>query len=197
LVLIRKSHTTLNFPLSRRRKGNSYQPFTDHFEQADYSVEDLLDLELNSNRARASFIAGLNAIFRYLSLCAKTVHCKDDEPQQCALQLPSVIETNQKILLVGFQPRFLQTLASIGQVRVIDLDQENIGKKISSIMIESSERTSEAIDWCDLIFATGSTVVNGTITNFLTKQKLVLFYGVSISAAAKILNLKTYCHCGH
>ena len=25
LVLIRKSHTTLNFPLSRLRKGNSYQ----------------------------------------------------------------------------------------------------------------------------------------------------------------------------
>jgi uncharacterized protein (DUF4213/DUF364 family) len=55
----------------------------------------------------------------------------------------------------------------------------------------------DAIKWSDLIFATGSTIVNGTIGNFINKNKPVIFYGVTISAAAKILNLKTYCYCGH
>jgi hypothetical protein len=79
----------------------------------------------------------------------------------------------------------------------VDLDPDNIGRKLSGVVIEPPELTAEAITWCDSIFATGSTLVNGTITDFLNKGKSVLFYGITISAAAKILNLDTYCHRGH
>jgi hypothetical protein len=46
-------------------EGARGQAFTDEFEQATYRIENLLDIELNSNKKRASFIAGLNAVFRY------------------------------------------------------------------------------------------------------------------------------------
>jgi uncharacterized protein (DUF4213/DUF364 family) len=88
-------------------------------------------------------------------------------------------------------------LASKYRVRVVDLDQDNIGSDVFGVVVEPPEMTAEAIKWCDLIFATGSTIVNGTITNFLNQDKPVIFYGVTISAAANILNLKKYCHCGH
>jgi len=178
-------------------EGTVGQAFTDEFEQATYRVENLLEIELDSNRRRASFIAALNAIFRHLGRCDRTIHCKDAEPKECANHLLDAIELEKKILLVGFQPRFLGILTANRHVRIIDRNQENIGREVSGIVIESPEMTDEAITWCDGIFATGSTIVNGTITDFLNKGKSVIFYGVTISAAAKILSLSRYCHCGH
>ena len=173
------------------------QAFTDEFEDVNYRVDDLLEIEHDSNRKRASFISGLNAVFRHLKLCDKTIHCKDGEPKECARNFLKVIDPGEKVFLVGLQPRFLETLASNLDIRVVDLDPDNIGRNVSGVVIEPPESTADATTWCDSIFATGSTLVNGTITDFLNKGKSVLFYGVTISAAAKILNLDTYCHCGH
>jgi len=178
-------------------EGAKGQAFADEFENADYFVDDLLKIKLNSNKRRASFISGLNAVFRYLDLCDKTIHCKDNEPKLCANNLPNVIGSGNNVFLVGYQPRFLEILASQYNVRVVDIDQDNIGMEIAGVIIEPPETTPDIIEWSDLIFATGSTIVNGTITNFLNQNKPVLFYGVTISAAAAILNLKKYCHCGH
>lgn len=178
-------------------EGAKGQVFTDEFENADYLVDDLLKIRLNSNKRRASFISGLNAVFRYLNLCDKTIHCKDKEPIDCASNLFEAIGDVNNVLLVGYQPRFLEMLASKYSLRVVDMDPDNIGSDVSGVVIESPEMTSNAIKWCDLIFVTGSTIVNGTITNFLNQDKPALFYGVTVSAAAKILNLNKYCHCGH
>ncbi|CAN2042263.1 Heavy-metal chelation domain-containing protein [Candidatus Magnetomoraceae bacterium gMMP-15] len=173
------------------------QAFTDEFENADYHIENILNMQLNTNKKRASFISALNAVFRHLELCDKTIHCKDNEPKTCANKLIETIEQGIKVLLVGYQPRFLEFLASNYKIRIVDLDKDNIGKNIFNTLVESPEMTSDAINWCDLIFATGSTLINGTIGKFLNQDKPVLFYGVTVSAPAKILNLKTYCQCGH
>ncbi|MBW1823622.1 MAG: hypothetical protein JRI87_03510, partial [Deltaproteobacteria bacterium] len=45
-------------------EGVRGQAFTDEFENTNYSVEDLLEIELDSNKRRASFISSLNAVFR-------------------------------------------------------------------------------------------------------------------------------------
>jgi len=178
-------------------EGAKGQAFADEFENADYIIDDLLKIKLNSNKRRASFISGLNAVFRYLDLCDKTIHCKDTEPKVCANNLLNVIGPRNNVFLVGYQPRFLEILASQYNVRVVDLDQDNIGSDVFGVVIEPPEMTPDITEWCDLIFATGSTIVNGTITKFLNQDKPVLFYGVTISAAATILNLKKFCHCGH
>jgi len=178
-------------------KETKGQAFTDEFENADYTIEELTDIELNSNKKRASFIAGLNAVFRYLNLCDKTIHCKDNEPKECATNLPRAIGAVNNVLLVGYQPRFLEMLATNYNIRVVDMDQDNIGTNKFDTAIEPPEMIDDAIKWCELIFATGSSIVNGTIINFLKQYKPVLFYGVTISAAANILKLNQYCHCGH
>ncbi|MFH2034417.1 MAG: DUF364 domain-containing protein [Candidatus Margulisiibacteriota bacterium] len=177
--------------------GAKGQAFTDQFENARYSVEDLLNLGLGSNRQRASFIAGFNAVFRHLGLCEKTIHCKDKEPVDCANHLLEMFKPKSKVLLIGHQPRFLEKLASKYDVRVIDMDPDNIGKSFFNTEIEAVEKTLEAIKWCDQMLVTGSTLVNNTISNFLDLNKPVVFYGVTISAPAKILGVNTYCHCGH
>ena len=178
-------------------KGAKGQAFTDEFENADCLIDDLLNINLDSNKKRSIFISGLNAVFRYLNLCDKTIHCKDKEPKECANNLYEAIGASNNVFLVGYQPRFLEMLTSKYNVKVVDMDPDNIGANISGTVIEPPEMTTSGIKWCDLIFATGSTIVNGTIANFLNQDRPVLFYGVTISAAASILHLKKYCHCGH
>lgn len=177
--------------------GSKGQAFTDQFETAELPVEELLKIDLGNTKGRAVFISALNAVFRHLGFCGKTIHCKDNEPRECADALPEYIGSHANVLMVGHQPRFLEKLASICNVRTVDLDVDNVGKNFSGVVIEPPEKTRDAINWCDLIFATGSTIVNGTISEFIGQNKPVIFYGVTISAAGKILELKTYCHHGH
>ena len=102
-------------------QGAKGRAFTDEFEQADFPMHELLTMTLDSNRKRATFISGLNAVFRFLDLCEKTVHCKDKEPAECAAHLQNVIGTEKNILLFGHQPRFLEAFASHYPTQVVML----------------------------------------------------------------------------
>lgn len=177
--------------------GSRGQAFSDEFGSRHYQVRELLDLPLDCNRNRADFIAAFNAIFRHLGLCGHTIHCRDKEPPQCAAEALKKIGSGRKVLLVGLQPRFLEFVSQENEVRVVDLDAENIGRKKYGVLIEPPENTEAAIQWCDLIFATGSTFVNGTVVDFMGKGKPLLLYGVSSAAPAGILGLETFCFCGH
>ena len=174
--------------------GARGQAFGDEFENLDGPVESLLEMNVDTNARRAIFIAGLNAVYRRCGLCEKTVHCKDEEPYDCAKRLKTTIPQGEKVLLVGLQPRFVEALAQTNLLRVVDLDPRNIGQGRFEVEIESTEATADGIEWCDRILATGSSIVNGTITTFLGTSKPVVFFGVTIAAAAEILALESYCH---
>ena len=191
-----------DYPILRGREhmveaifdGARGQAFADEFENVDGPVERLLEMETDTNARRAIFIAGLNAVFRRCGLCEQTVHCRDEEPRDCAKCLHEVIQPGEKILLAGLQPRFLEELVQTNPVRSIDLDPRNVGERRFDVEIEPADSTADAIQWCNRILATGSTIVNGSITTFLEAGKPVLFFGVTISAAATILDLESFCH---
>ncbi len=175
-------------------EGFRGQAFADEFENLDGPVESLLEMDADTNARRAIFIAGLNAIHRRCGLSEKTVHCRDEEPRDCAGRLQEIIPSGEKVLLAGLQPRFLQALAATNPVRAVDLDPRNVGEQRYGVEIEPADATPDATAWCDRILATGSTIVNGTITTFLESGKPTIFFGVTISAAAEILGLETFCH---
>ena len=177
--------------------GAKGQAFTDEYSKRVISAEDLLTMPLDSNRSRAQFIAAYNALFRYLGLVEKTIHCRNEELILCGKELLHLLPVDAKILLIGLQPRFLEALAERQPVRVVDLDEENVGKEKFGIKVEAEESTEDAIQWCDIIFATGSTIVNGSISRFLASGKRAIFYGVTIVAPAKVLDLEVYCPLGH
>lgn len=177
--------------------GAKGQAFTDHYGNGEYKVQDLVTMELQNNRDRACFVASINAIWKYYGLAEKTVHCRDKEPVECAGKLPESYDFSRKTLLVGLQPRFLEVLAEHGEVRALDLDKDNIGTVKAGVTIEDGAKFDEAVEWCEQIFATGSTLCNGTFQGILETGKPVTFFGVTVAAAAQILGLKTYCVCGH
>jgi uncharacterized protein (DUF4213/DUF364 family) len=174
------------------------QAYTDMYGNYTGKLVDIAKMELKNNFRRAIFISTLNAVIRYLGLIDKTIHCKDNEPRECSSKLAEYIMNkygHPKIAMVGLQPRMVESLAKSFEIKVTDMDYANINSEKFGVVIQSPQKTGEHLDWCDIAIVTGSTLVNDTITNFLN-NKPVIFYGVTISGAAKVLGLENFCYCG-
>ncbi|NMC97889.1 MAG: hypothetical protein GYA70_10490, partial [Deltaproteobacteria bacterium] len=97
------------------------------------------------------------------------------------------------VLLVGLQPRLLEKLTELKNVRVCDLNPDNIGTSKCGVVVDGPERFFDNAKWAGAIFATGSTVVNGTIDEIVDTDRDTCFYGVTITGVASLLGLKQYC----
>ena len=175
------------------------QAFTDMYGNFSGRLSQVAAMELTDNFRRAIFISSLNAVMRYLGLITKTTHCKNSEPRQCGYELAKHIEENYghpKVAMVGFQPRMVEALSKRFELRVTDMDQANIGTEKFGRTIHGPERTREHLEWCDVAVVTGTTIVNNTIDQ-LAISKPVVYYGITISGAAKLLGLNHFCYFGH
>jgi hypothetical protein len=155
-------------------------------------------MPLDNNYRRAIFVADLNAVLRHMGLIDRTVHCHDKGPSECAEGLRDFIKgrySSKRILQIGFQPRILESLAPHFPIRVIDINTDDIGSLKFEIDIEGPEATDEAKEWADLLLVTGTTLVNGTIGQFLG-GKPVIFYGTTIAGAAHLMGWERFCEKG-
>lgn len=196
-----------DFPLQKGKekllqasfKGALGQAFTDQAGYFHATLKEIIHHPLESNFNRAVFIATLNAVLRSLGMIEKTIHCKNEEPEECATQLVPFIKAHYgtpKIALVGLQPALLDSLATTFTVRVLDLNPDTIGTTQKGIKIEDGERERDhVLDWCDLILATGSIVSNGTIGDFLHPDKPSVFYGTTVAGAAYLMGWNRFCAC--
>lgn len=186
--------------LMQAKFGNSLgQAFTDMYGNFSGKLSDIIAMQLTNNFRRAIFISSLNAVMRYLGLITKTTHCKNNEPRQCGYELAKHIEENYghpKVVMVGFQPRMVEALSKRFELRVTDMDQANIGTEKFGCTVHSPQRTEEHLEWCDVAVVTGTTIVNNTIDQFAI-SKPVVYYGITISGAAKLLGLNHFCYFGH
>ncbi len=175
--------------------GASGQAFTDRFGDYEGTLEAILETPLINNFRRAIFVASINAALRRLGLIQGTVHCRDQGPAQCARTLAGHIQNlygNVRISLIGFQPRMVETLAGLFPIRVLDMDTDNIGKRKFGAVIESPMAAQAAVAWADLLLVTGTTLVNGTVTDFL-EDKPVIYYGTTIAGAAYLMGWTRFC----
>jgi uncharacterized protein (DUF4213/DUF364 family) len=173
------------------------QAYTDMYGNYSDKLINIAEMHLKNNFRRAVFISSLNAVMRYLGLVDKTMHCKDNEPRECSSQLAEYITTkygHPKIAIAGFQPRMVESLVKSFIIKVTDMDGANINTEKFGVTVLSPQKTQEHLDWCDVAVVTGSTIVNDTITHFMT-DKPVIFYGVTISGTAKVLGLNNFCYC--
>lgn len=174
------------------------QAFTDQYGDFEGTLGGVFQLTQENNFRRAIIVAVLNAVLRYLNQIEKTIHCRDQEPVQCAAELAghiSKVYGKVKIAQVGFQPRMVERLAPEFPLRVLDMDPDNIGSRKFRVTIEGPENTGEVIRWADLLLVTGTTLVNRTIEQFLV-GKPVLFYGTTIAGAARLMGWDRFCACG-
>lgn len=180
-------------------QGAKGHAFTDRPGNFAGTLTEVLDMSIENNFRRAVFVSAANAVARHLGLAERTVHCKDADLVKCANQLPEFVAARfpgaKRVFLVGLQPRFAEALASRLKVRITDMDAENIGRRKAGVLIEPAEAAGHCLEWCDLVLATGSTLANGSADRFLASKPAV-FYGVSGSGAAALLDLTRFCPCG-
>ncbi len=181
------------------------QAFTDAPGNFKGKLKEIFELKLTDNSDRALFIAALNAVMRYVGAAKKTIHCKNEEPELCAGEIVRTIidkySADIKIGIVGFQPaiidNFAKTLAA-QNLKVIDLDKDNINKiKYGVLIWDGRKMAEELFKISDVILATGSTVVNGSLSRLISLseqyQKPLYLYGTTVAGASNILDLKRLC----
>ncbi len=176
-------------------RGSFGQAFTDQFGDYEGTLESILTAPLTNNYRRAIFVAALNAVLRHLGKIDGSVHCKDEEPRQCAEALGDHITERYgkvKITQIGLQPRMVESLAPRFPMRVLDMDEDSIGSRKFGVVIESPDNTAAAVDWADLLLVTGTTISNGTLSAFVG-EKPVIFYGTTIAGAAYLMGWERFC----
>lgn len=178
--------------------GSKGQAFTS--AQGDFAgtLEDVLSLPLTDDFQRAVYIATLNAVVCHTGKVDNNIHCRNEGPEQCALQAVEYFQKNYgrpRILMIGYQPALAEALhKAFSSVTVLDLDPANIGQTKNGVLIRSGDTgLAEYIAGSDVIFSTGSTICNATIdTLYDTAIPLVLF-GTTGSGAASLLGITRFC----
>ncbi|MBI3945160.1 MAG: hypothetical protein HY321_04520 [Armatimonadetes bacterium] len=184
--------------------GYRGQAFTDRPGRFEGSLGAILALDLEDVARRAVFIAAANALLRALGIAGGTVHCTDEAPSLCGRQIAEKIEERfgrVRIGLIGLQPAILAGLVGrfgATNVRLLDLNPDNIGRVFSGVVAEDGVLKLKAVvEWCRVGLATGSSLVNGTLDEihsaFAAAGKPVIFFGNTIAGAAALLGLERIC----
>ena len=181
-------------------KGVSGQAFTSAPADFAGTLSDILKLDYaNDDQAAGLLVATINAVMGYMGLCDRMIHCKNDGPKKCGIEIGDYVKANyadKKILVVGYQPSIIENLTSRGlNVRALDLDPKNVGFERCGITIEHGVNDmDDAKEWAELILCTGSTVCNGTIVDYLDTGKKTYFFGTSLAGVSVLLNLPRLCY---
>jgi uncharacterized protein (DUF4213/DUF364 family) len=188
--------------LQAEYKGSFGQAFTDAPAIYNGSLEAILSLDLSDDsHNRAIFIATLNAVMTHLGLIDKTVHCKAEDPEKCALEFACYVKKHyngKNIALIGYQPSILEALSKEFTVRVLDLSPKNVGQVRYGVKVEDGINDFNEVvhQWADVVFCTGSTICNGTIVNFIDIGKDVVFFGITVAGAAHLMGWPRLCPLG-
>ncbi|MGP1595053.1 MAG: Rossmann-like domain-containing protein [Treponema sp.] len=200
---VRKDYPLLNGKevlIEADYKGSKGQAFSSARSSVTLPLNSIADLQVGSSvYDTAIFIAVLNALMTHLGIIQPALHCKNEEPEQCAKNIALTLERyrHERLLMVGYQPAMIEQLHAAGfTMRVLDLNPDNIGTEHYGVLIEDGQHYQEPVQWATVILCTGSTIINGTITHFSESGKPVYFYGTTIAGAAVILGLNRLCAMG-
>lgn len=191
--------------LYKNAKGHA---FTDEPENFTGNLSDVMNLPLDSNRNRAILIAVMNAVLRHFDEVEGTVHCRDADPEECALEIAEhLLETfgRVKVGLIGLNPAIGEALvAAFGADRtaITDLNPDNIGKlKFGVLVLNGQTETDRLIEHSDVVLVTGTTLGNETIDSIMATiekhKKSYLLYGVTCASVCKLMSLPRICPRGY
>lgn len=194
--------------IEARFRGSYGQAFTDRPNEFKGSLNDVLDMSLDSNDNRAVFDATLNAVMSHLAMVTGVRHCHDEEPEKCAGEMAERILARYgrvKVGMIGYQPAILENLVTVlgaDNVRCTDLNPKNIGdKKFGAEIWGGHTDTERLINWCDIVLATSSIIVNATYDEIKaladTYGKRLIIFGVTGAGIAALFELERLCFQPH
>jgi hypothetical protein len=183
--------------------GSRGQAFTDTASDFSGRLGEILALPLDNNRDRALFIASLNALLRHLGRIEGTVHCRDQDPEECAREIAAHLATlgARTIGLIGLNPAIAEALIKTfgaSAVRIADLNRRKIGMLLSEVEIRDGRADLDAtIEFAEWLLVTGTTLVNGTYDAIAAtaraRSRRLILYGVTAAGVCGLMNLERLC----
>ncbi|MDD3168956.1 MAG: hypothetical protein PHC91_05760, partial [Eubacteriales bacterium] len=166
-----------DFPLLRGKEvllqaeidGSLGQAFTSDPIAYHGSIKSLLDLPVDRPGNYALLVAALNALSRKSGLADHTIHCINNEPEECAKKI--CLEILEKhgpcsIGIIGYQPAILENCAQTfgaSKVKITDLNRGNVGAVRYGVkVLDGLTDTSQLAMFADVLLITGSILANGT-----------------------------------
>jgi uncharacterized protein (DUF4213/DUF364 family) len=184
--------------------GSRAHAFTDSPVEFVGRLEEVTASPLETNRQRAVYIAVLNAVLKHLGTAEKTIHCRDDDPEECAADVATIIREKWgevKVGLIGLNPAIAEGLTkTFGRenVSISDLNRDTVGvEKFGVRVLDGSVATDELVGGSDVVLITGTTLVNGTIDRIMESVEKhgrdYLIFGVTGSGVCELLKLNRIC----
>lgn len=176
-------------------RGSRGQAFTEKYGCYSGPLSEIAALPMNDNFNRAVFVSTLNAVMRSLGMTEGTVHCRDSGPAECSECMAEHIRDrfgSSKVTMVGFQPAMAEALNQHTEMRLLDLDPDNVGRIKRGVLVEGPESAEDALNWAEALLVTGTTLANNSIDAFLA-DKPVVFYGTTIAGAADLMHWERFC----
>jgi uncharacterized protein (DUF4213/DUF364 family) len=194
--------------LEARIGENRGQAFTDRKSEWSGTVSDIFDFDFSVVSQRAMAVAALNAILAANGF-KKACHCKGKDPIACGEEAASYIEKEYgrpKIGIIGLQPSMLQAFVNrfgADKLMVLDLNTANVDQHKNGVLVKDGEveaNFQELLQFCDLGWITGSTLVNATMNSivpaFKSAGKQFVFFGNTAAGVCHLLNLPHFCPYG-
>ncbi len=189
-------------------KGNKGQAFSTDAINFQGKIKDILNMDLNTSKNRALFIVCANAVLKYLNLIEGTIHCNEKEAKKCAQKISNTFSRRYGMFLtvgmVGLQPIIAEALIKkIGKENIRICDKDNANKNFYDVLIEDEKNMKNIVAGSFLTLAKGNAIVDGKIDEIIktfqedNKSRIVIFYGVTIASAQKLLALKRICFESH
>ncbi len=180
------------------------QALSDEPAQFSGTLEQALDIGLDTNGQRALFVATANAVLAHLGLVKGTCHCEYPSVRECGWRVASSLwgeYPGADVGLIGFQRGFVEGLAEVfgtDRVHVADLAPENLGRKEYGVVIgDSAHDTKTVIESSDVVLVSGAMVVANALEDILKTasevQTPIILYGATAAAPAYLYNLPRVC----
>ncbi len=199
-----------DFPLLRGKEvllqaevdGSLGQAFTSDPITYRGSINNLLDLSDERPGNYALLVAALNALSCKLGIVKQTIHCINNEPEECAKKISQYILEKHglcNIGIIGYQPAILENCTRVFEphrISISDLNSDNIGEvKYGVRVMDGISDTKKLIEFSDVLLITGSILSNGTYKNILNeiKDKPYYFFGTTCAALANVNNISRLC----
>jgi len=188
-------------------QGAKAHAFTDAPKEFIGKLEEIISMPLTDSGERAIFVATMNAVLKHCKIIETTLHCKDEEPERCAVEIASHIRNkvgSKKVGLIGLNPAILEQLSrtfGAENVRITDLNRKNIGSvKYGVTVWDGNTMTEKLVQESDIVLMTGTTLVNGTFNRIWSAirqyRKDYLVYGVTSAGVCSLTGLNRICPYG-
>jgi len=149
----------------------------------------------------------MNAVLKHCKIIETTLHCKDEDPERCAVEISSHIHNtlgSKKVGLIGLNPAILEALSKTfgaENVCVTDLNAKNIGSVKYGVNVwDGKTMTERLVKESDLVLMTGTTLVNGTFEKIWSAiqqyKKDYLVYGVTSAGVCSLTGVNRICPYG-